>query len=182
MNMKKIAFVLAALVALACNKSETPDPEDSLTINGSKNLSFEIAGGKQNIVFTTNADWTARPSSTWLDLSVEKGAKGAGSVELTVTQNTGYTVRNGYIAFAAGTAKDTVYVTQACADFLNVEPSSFSVGNAGGVYFSKLKTTWAWRRTVTMHFEDKTEEVCRWAQTMDRRTFNEQLEAWYNER
>ena len=49
-------------------------------------------------------------------------------------------------------------------------------------YFSKLKTTWAWRRTVTMHFEDKTEEVCRWAQTMDRRTFNEQLEAWYNER
>lgn len=140
MNMKKIAFVLAALVALACNKSETPDPEDSLTINGSKNLSFEIAGGKQNIVFTTNADWTARPSSTWLDLSVEKGAKGAGSVELTVTQNTGYTVRNGYIAFAAGTAKDTVYVTQACADFLNVEPSSFSVGNAGGVYFSKLKT------------------------------------------
>lgn len=140
MNMKKIAFVLAALVALACNKSETPAPEDSLTINGSKNLSFEIAGGKQNIVFTTNADWTARPSSTWLDLSVEKGAKGAGSVELTVTQNTGYTVRNGYIAFAAGTAKDTVYVTQACADFLNVEPSSFSVGNAGGVYFSKLKT------------------------------------------
>ena len=49
-------------------------------------------------------------------------------------------------------------------------------------YFSKLKTRWAWRRTVTMHFEDKTEEVCRWAQTMDRRAFNEQLEAWYNER
>ncbi len=140
MNMKKIAFVLAALVALACNKFETPAPEDSLTINGSKNLSFEIAGGKQNIVFTTNADWTARPSSTWLDLSVEKGAKGAGSVELTVTQNTGYTPRNGYIAFAAGTAKDTVYVTQACADLLSVEPASFSVGNAGGVYFSKLKT------------------------------------------
>jgi hypothetical protein len=37
-----------------------------------------------------------------------------------------------------------------------------------------------WRRTVTMVFEDHTEDVRKWAQTLDRRSFNEQLEAWYN--
>ena len=47
--------------------------------------------------------------------------------------------------------------------------------------FSKLKPKqWKWRRTVTMVFEDHTEEVRQWAQTLDKRAFNEQLENWYN--
>ena len=47
--------------------------------------------------------------------------------------------------------------------------------------WSKLKPKqWKWRRTVTMVFEDHTEDVRRWAQTLDRRSFNEQLENWYN--
>ena len=48
--------------------------------------------------------------------------------------------------------------------------------------WSKLKPKkWKWRRTVTMVFEDHTEDVRQWAQTLDRRAFNERLEQWYNE-
>ncbi|MBO7456336.1 MAG: 1-acyl-sn-glycerol-3-phosphate acyltransferase [Paludibacteraceae bacterium] len=47
--------------------------------------------------------------------------------------------------------------------------------------WSKLKPKkWKWRRTVTLHFEDHTADVRIWAQTLDRRAFNEQLENWYN--
>jgi len=47
--------------------------------------------------------------------------------------------------------------------------------------WSKLKPKkWKWRRTVTLHFEDHTEELRQWAQTLDRRAFNEKLEEWYN--
>ena len=47
--------------------------------------------------------------------------------------------------------------------------------------WSKLKPKqWKWRRTVTMVFEDHTDDVRQWAQTLDRRAFNEQLENWYN--
>jgi 1-acyl-sn-glycerol-3-phosphate acyltransferase len=47
--------------------------------------------------------------------------------------------------------------------------------------WSKLKPKkWKWRRTVTMVFEDHTEELRNWAQTLDRRAFNEKLENWYN--
>ena len=47
--------------------------------------------------------------------------------------------------------------------------------------WSKLKPKqWKWRRTVTMLFEDHTEDVRTWAQTLDRRAFNEQLENWYD--
>lgn len=48
--------------------------------------------------------------------------------------------------------------------------------------WSKLKPKkWKWRRTVTLHFEDHTDDVRRWAQTLSRREFNEQLEKWYNQ-
>ena len=51
-----------------------------------------------------------------------------------------------------------------------------------GSMWSKLKPKqWKWRRTVTLVFEDHTEELRQWAQTMDRRSFNEQLENWYNQ-
>ena len=47
--------------------------------------------------------------------------------------------------------------------------------------WSKLKPNqWKWRRTVTMVFEDHTDEVRLWAQTLERRAFNEKLESWYN--
>ena len=39
---------------------------------------------------------------------------------------------------------------------------------------------WKWRRTVTILYEDHTEDVRTWAQTLDRRAYNEQLEKWYN--
>ena len=47
--------------------------------------------------------------------------------------------------------------------------------------WSKLKPKKGkWRRTVTMVFEDHTEDVKLWAQTLERRAFNEKLENWYN--
>lgn len=48
--------------------------------------------------------------------------------------------------------------------------------------WSKLKPKhWKWRRTVTILFEDHTDDVREWAQTLDRRAFNARLEEWYNE-
>ena len=138
--MKKIALIFAALAALACTEKETPKPKDSFEIKSSKNLSFEATGGKQVLDFSASTDWSAKCSSNWLDLSIERGRSSEGSVELTVAANTGYNTRKGYIAFAAGTATDTVYVTQGCPDLLNLEPDNFRVGSGGGVYFSKLKT------------------------------------------
>ena len=50
-----------------------------------------------------------------------------------------------------------------------------------GSKFSKLQPkVRKWRRTVTMVFEDHTEDVIQWAQTLDKRSFNTQLENWYN--
>lgn len=48
--------------------------------------------------------------------------------------------------------------------------------------WSKLKPKkHKWRRTVTLVFEDHTADVRLWAQTLERRAFNEKLENWYND-
>lgn len=48
--------------------------------------------------------------------------------------------------------------------------------------WSKLRPKqWKWRRTVTIVFEDHTDDVRTWSRTLDRRAFNEQLEQWYNQ-
>ncbi|MBR6017271.1 MAG: 1-acyl-sn-glycerol-3-phosphate acyltransferase [Paludibacteraceae bacterium] len=50
-----------------------------------------------------------------------------------------------------------------------------------GSRWSKLRPkNHVWRRRVTFVFEDRTADLRRWAQTMERRAFNEQLEQWYN--
>jgi len=46
-------------------------------------------------------------------------------------------------------------------------------------FFSKQKTRFTLRRHVHMHFEDMTGSLREWSQ-MDRRSFNEHLEQWYN--
>lgn len=47
--------------------------------------------------------------------------------------------------------------------------------------WSKLKPKqWKWRRTVTMVFEDHTDELRQAAQNLTRREFNEKLETWYD--
>lgn len=48
--------------------------------------------------------------------------------------------------------------------------------------FSKLKPKQCkFRRTVTMHFEDRTDDLRTWANTLERRDFNKKLEDWYNQ-
>lgn len=47
--------------------------------------------------------------------------------------------------------------------------------------WSKLQPKqFKWRRTVTIVFEDHTDELRQWAQTLTRREFNDKLEQWYN--
>ncbi len=45
---------------------------------------------------------------------------------------------------------------------------------------SRLKTRPCLRRHVKIHCEDMTTELTKWAQTLEKRDFNEKLEQWYN--
>ncbi len=138
--MKKAALIIAALAVLACTEEEPQKPKDSIVITSSKTVKAEVTGGKETVSFTASSTWSANPSVSWISVSPASGLKEVGFTELTIDENYGYNPRNGYVAFSSGSATDTVFVSQACADYLDVDPAEFRVGSGGGVYFSKVKT------------------------------------------
>ena len=63
----------------------------------------------------------------------------------------------------------------------NVEVIMVRMRGLEGSLWSKLHPkTFRFRRTVYIHFEPMTAQLCEWASTLSRREFNRQLEDWYN--
>lgn len=136
--MKKLSLILLALLAITCEEEKNPEPIDSIEFNSTKVFSFENKGGDKTISFTASGEWTSSTSAGWITLSPASGKEGAAMPVLSVSENTGSSARKGYAIIQCGTAKDTVSVSQSAKDFVSVEPGFFSVGNAGGVYPSKV--------------------------------------------
>ena len=136
--MKKLSFILLALLAIACEEEKKPEPIDSIEFKSAKALTFDNKGGDKSISFTTSGDWTSSTSASWITLSPTSGKEGAAMPVLSVSENTGSSARKGYAIIQCGTAKDTVTVSQTAKSFITVDPGVFSVGNAGGVYPSKV--------------------------------------------
>ena len=105
--MKKyLAFVAAALVMVACDKTETPE-NYSLTL-GSESLSFVAEGAAAQTVEVKaeNVDWNFEiPTDCQEWLSAEKGD---GILTVTVKDNTEEVVRNGSIKVVPASHADVV--------------------------------------------------------------------------
>ena len=153
--MKSISRLLltALFLAIACTNPDTPaetpgeieddKPEvvvESIGINGPKSISAAAEGGKQTLAVSASVDWIARTSADWLTITPSAGEKGDCQAEVAISVNDYYDARSGYIAFAAGAATDTVFVSQAGADYLIVEPDSFQAKSEGGQFSSIIKS------------------------------------------
>ena len=137
--MKKIAILLIALLAAACEGNETP-AADSVKISGSKTITAPATGLNAKVNFSASTDWTAKSSAGWVTLAPFHGEKNVNSADVTVAANTERSGRNAFVVFTAGTATDTLYVRQDGVDYLDAEPSEFKVGSGGGVYLSKISS------------------------------------------
>ncbi len=82
-----------------------------------KAMSFEIAGGSQDLTLTATRDWTVETDADWVVVSPEKGYASLKDSELTVTalENTGFD-RETKIKFSIGMTSKTLTVTQAGPD------------------------------------------------------------------
>lgn len=111
--MKKLyLLVLSALVVLSCGKTQVP----SMNLLGD-NLTFTNVAGSQQISLSTNQDWSATPSVSWITVSPASGSGSSNyqSIEVSVTENEGEQERGGTILIRGGELSKTVQVTQAGA-------------------------------------------------------------------
>jgi len=104
-----IAAFAAAVLAFACK----PDDPDPAIYVDSQIMTFELAGGTQQVNLTCNGAWTAT-SDSWLTVSPSSGTKSstAVSVGITAAANTGKD-RTGTVTFTHSAGKSvSVNITQ----------------------------------------------------------------------
>lgn len=112
------------------------------------NQNVSDAAGSTNFTITSNVNWAATDSVSWLSLSPASGT-GNGTLTATFTANTNANPRTATITVTgSGVSNQTVTVTQAgIAPSLAVNPSSQSVTSAAGNTSFNIVSNITWSAT-----------------------------------
>ena len=116
--MKLRNLIVASLVALVAIVSCKPQEENlgmpSIKLDGNGTMTFEAAGGDQQINLTATRDWMVETDADWLMVSPENGKASAQPQTVTVTalENKGMD-RTADVKFTIGMSFQTLTVTQA---------------------------------------------------------------------
>ena len=107
--MKRLIALVISLVCLAaCQKA----PE--LTLSGLSIMEVSADGGSGSITFTTNRDWSASSSDSWIHVSPSSGAASDGQITVSIRcdANTTYNDRSGIVTVRAEDLTQTVTIKQ----------------------------------------------------------------------
>ena len=144
-HFKQLLLVLLALVTFSCGKSEpenteptpTPKPTDKIELAAGTDLNPVIStdGGTLSVTFNASTAWSAQAvndrADGWCSVSPTSGNAGSSTITITAKANTEPDERSASINIKAGTAAQTIKVTQKQKDALTVTSSTFEVPAEG---------------------------------------------------
>jgi len=125
--MKNYFHLLAVLAAFFCMFSCTKEVPAELNVSTTE-LTFTKDGGSQSISFTTNKDWTASSSASWVKVT-SSGSSSATSINVTADANTDYDDRTATITIKAENLTITVNIKQSTNLGLIVSKKDFDLTN-----------------------------------------------------
>ena len=106
--MKRFLTIIAAVATLAVVSCEKTEVEDNLNLSSSS-IVVSNAGGTQNIVFSSNADWTIESDKDFITFDRKSGTAGNNlTVVMTVAANEDFAERTAKVTLKAG-KKTTVF-------------------------------------------------------------------------
>lgn len=126
-EMKRIAIHLlfvAVFLAVSCQKA----PE--LALSSPSSIDVSANGGTSTIAFTTNGDWTARSSDSWVTASPSSGTapeNGTATVKVNCAANTTYDARSATVTITVEDLTQTVTVNQPVNQGLIVPNKLFEI-------------------------------------------------------
>lgn len=128
--------------------------EDVTSISlSSSSVSFPSSGGTQSVEITSNTNWTASESLSFLSLSPTSGINN-GTITLNCDPNTSTVSRTGTITVSGtGATSKTITITQAgLTPVLNVTPSSLTFQDTGGVQSISIESNMTWNLKESLAF------------------------------
>lgn len=152
MKIRNLFLGLMAAVGLlaACQQEESPGtPKVNLSVN---TMTFESAGGTQELALTATRDWMVEYEADWLVVTPESGNASSQDQKITVTvlENTGLD-REASVKFTIGMSSKTLTVSQAgpggSAEALIVYSNDFDKEEAvkGDQWTTYLDTFEGWK-------------------------------------
>ena len=114
--MRKTTLILAAafsLIAVSCQKWETPSTPDSVSILTEAVTGGESqSGGSKSVTIAATSDWTAVSDKGWLYVTPSSGSKGIQEVVIHFSENTTGQSRTGKITFTCGDYSEVFTLVQ----------------------------------------------------------------------
>lgn len=114
--MRKTILILAAafsLIAVSCQKWETPSTPDSVSILTMAETGGEAQqGGTKAVTIAATSDWTAISDKGWLYVTPSSGSKGIKEVVIHFNENTTGQSRTGKITFTCGDYSEVYTLVQ----------------------------------------------------------------------
>lgn len=103
-------FLLGFFVLLSCQKTQAPE----LAITGSANIESLADGSSSSITFTSNRDWSASSSESWIHVSPSSGTASEGPITVSIRcdANNTYEDRSGTVIIRAENLSQTILVKQ----------------------------------------------------------------------
>lgn len=112
--MKAIrTIILLAAVAMATALLSCTPEEPVIDFPDVNSVDIAAEGGSQRVSFSTNYDWEASASDSWIQVSPASGKKGNASVSISVAGNDTGKARKGNVTINSSTLKKTISVNQA---------------------------------------------------------------------
>ena len=110
MKQRLLTLILIVPLLVCCNKQ--PDPK--IDITGGTEFSFTEEAGSGTVTFTSNTDWTATASESWVTVSPTSGAGSDQPAKITITcePNTDTEARTATVTIKAGELTKTVTINQ----------------------------------------------------------------------
>ena len=119
MKLRHLLFIGLASAALfaGCKEENTVSGTPSITVTPESLSEFSVTGGAneaQVVTVTSNRDWVATPSDSWIKVEPASGSASSDGQTVTVyvEENTGI-ARSGSIEFSTGLISATVKLSQA---------------------------------------------------------------------
>ena len=140
-----IIIAIMAIPLLSCSDEE-PAPPAAIDFVGGQggqddsSLNFSHQSSTQNVVFSSNYDWTATPSDEWIKVTPESGKAGEKcEIVVSLDANDTYEKRSGSIVINAKELYVVLTVSQEQNNAIILSTPTVNLPQAGGAFTVKLK-------------------------------------------
>ncbi len=135
--VQTFAILFLGIIALSCQKETEP----KVTMNTPSTVELSVDGSSESLSFTSNRDWTATCSDSWISISPSSGKASNEAVTVIVkcNANTSYDERVATVTISAEDIKQTVAVRQPAKLAILVPTREYNLGSEARVIEVKVQ-------------------------------------------